>query len=197
MGRVYGGVGPAWVRYNESGEGRSSKRDTRVSFEGRYLYSYSTMVAAYHTNEKGQNYVLATSTHYSRSTSSHVSSCVGSCFVPAFFVPEVLSPCNPANGKHLWSMIEAHIASTKRTWKTDNYHVYYRNLIVKWVSNFVKFCSLTGFDRSLTTYRELDIIHDEIVRHIQAKRAEFFSAKNVEKRERAAARRAAKKALQL
>ena len=197
MGRVYGYVGDKWADYNERGEGRGAKRDTRVSFEGRHLYSYATLVAAYHVNEKGQKYVLATSRRYSVSTSSHVRACVGSCTVPVFYVPEVLAPNRPDNGKHLWDMIEAHILTAKRTWKNENCEVYYRELVVRWFNEFLKFCDITGFDRALTNYRSIYIIHDEIIKHIQDKRAEFFSSKNIEKRERAAARRAAKKALQL
>src|SRR5262245_8380316 len=121
--RAYGRiVGRAWARFNEHGEGRGHRRVPRVSFEGRYLTSYRTIVAGYRTATDGSQYVLVTSRNYSLSTNSHIRNCVDWCSVPVFTVPEIhdaTADAQAANFKHLWQRVLDIAEDAKKRWNPD------------------------------------------------------------------------------
>lgn len=93
MSRSYNGVGKAWARFNEHGEGKGHKQDRdRISYSGYGLWSWGTVVGKYHKNSRGEPYVLITSRRYSVSSSSHISHAGGWVKVPKFSVPAIGHP---------------------------------------------------------------------------------------------------------
>lgn len=202
MGRVYGGVGPAWAAYNEKGVGRGSKRSARVSFEGRVIYSYSTAIACYHTSASGEKYVLMSSNHWSRSTSSHMSHAGGSARVPVFRVRHIGlhgegGDMHNLNLEILIAGFMEAVAQAENAWKGSNWWTSDDNWH-DWLggrhSPLVEYKRLTGATLELP---DLHRTIGQVDAERQRRRAEFFAPKAVERRERQKARREAMKALKL
>ena len=197
MARVYDGVGKAWAKYNERGEGRGHKRSKRVSFDGAYFYSYYTMVACYHTGVGGRKYVTVSSGKWSKSTSQHQSHAAWAANVPVFWVPHISSGMQDDNMDCLVRDFLADVATAKAAWKGNSWSYsderVESTLRDKW-DKLARYKHITGASVDLPNFQQILI---EVDTHRQRARAEFYAPKAVERRERTKARREAKKALNL
>lgn len=188
MGRVYEGVGEAWVAHNEHGSPRQRKVGKRVHFYGTDLYSYNTVVARYCG---GGKYVLASSYRYSQSTSSHISNCVRWCAVPVIYTPDIWADDKTILADLVCRLDDANTAAVrgwKKTWRDWSYPVVAAH------KDVVEFCQFTGLSLDLPPINEITA---EISMRVQEKWDAWNHPSAVAKRERHAARHAAKQALNL
>ena len=191
MGRVYEGVGEAWVAFNEGHNTRYCKNGKRVSFNGADLFSYTTVVARYKESEKGDKYVIATNRKYSVSTSSHISNCVGKCTVPVFYTYDIwVDDAMILGGMEI--NFNSHIHTAIKGWKRDwwDWSAY----LCRMHREIVEFCQLTGLKHNLPPINE---VCAKISMEREERKAAFDDPKAAAKRERDHARREAKKALQI
>ena len=195
--RAYGyNIGKPWTDFNEHGIGRGHKRAARCSFNGENLISYRTVVARYRDDGNGQ-YVVVTDRRYSVSTTSHVSNCTGFVRVPIFVVPH-LHGGEAANLAKLWREVGDYAELAKRRWNPERSWLaatWERELAKLWVQA-ESYASFTGQDIAMPT-GDSSWLFASVRAHRQAKLDAYNTPTQIKRRERAHARRIAKKALNI
>lgn len=201
--RTYENVGPAWARYNADKGGRPGKQGKRVSFNGRAFYSYNTVVAMFHTNADGQKYVLTTSRHYSRSTSSHIGYAAQHARnygMQVFSVSDIGGFGDPPDHEgNLGSMmvyLHDRMARIIKRWNSPRWWYHEEHI---WKQHLADLYFKMRDYRDVTLTRFTLPLFDDLcseVRTERQRRAEAFAdPKAVKRRERSRARREALKAL--
>jgi hypothetical protein len=199
--RAYGyDIGKPWTDFNEHDIGRGHKRAARCSFNGENLLSYRTVVARYRDDGHGQ-YVVVTDHRYSVSTTSHVSNCTGFVSVPIFKVP-YLHGAEEANLAKLWREVGEFAEAAKRSWNPERSY-YASRLAATWERELAElwaqaesYARFTGQDIAMPT-GDRDWLFASVRAHRQAKLDAYNTPTQIKRRERANARRIAKKALNI
>jgi hypothetical protein len=185
-----------WARWNETGEGSSSRSKGSVSFERERFISYATPVARYYEIDR-QKFVLITTFKHSVTTSSHIGAAVEAVNVPVFDVEKIgmgygnLTMLDHLdNARDLYARLEKEIERTKR-WRGgwDNTSYLLENIERLW-DQCQHYVNLTGVKFQLRPRREMI---DEAAAGRALAKARWYEG--APKRERAAAKKLAMQVL--
>ena len=212
MPRSYEAVPARWAAHNEGRSKYSSKTGKRCSFSGPTFYSYQTPVAVYHTNSKGELFVLASSDKWSVSTNSHLRAAIGAAWqVPVFRTPligargglhdehylhdpEAMHAHNAFANMATALMFEETYAKSWRRAMTGA-EGYMLNHIQAIVENMESYCRLTA-TKLPANYVAYETIAARLREGWQLAKEKFEDPKAVRRRERARARRLAAEVLE-
>lgn len=210
-GSTYGGVPSQWARWNETGEGKSYKRDKNVSFNNSDFTSYYTVVARYVTSPHGK--VALFSWHkFSVSTSSQIRAAWKAANVESFDVPyigrgggwnqeptfEDERAMHRANLAAMWTKAEEAQAQEIRAWKR---HMENNSWRPEWTFDRLQVLwelprkYANAFDMSYVPPISRDTFVKFAEVEIVARIEKFNDPKEVARRERTRARRLAKAAI--
>jgi hypothetical protein len=203
-------LGVNWRDHNMGGYSRPNRKKGNVSYEGPTLYSRTTPVARFHTSSIRQKYILIQSRRYSISTDQQISKCIR-YDIPAFRVPNIGATggwsaeiswsvpelMHKANLEYLVSVVEAFEHEAIKGYRSGSYPFsdsYWHKRLIELCEVVHKYEFMSGVKAEL---EGISHIGQRIEKARAAKLAVYDSPINVAKRERAAARRLAKKALGL
>lgn len=204
-------LGVEWRAHNiDNGYTKAKPRARKgnVSYEGPTLYSRATPIARFHKSRSGTPYILEQSRKYSISTQQQIRKCIR-YDIPHFKVPNIgatggwsaepewrrfePNDMHKANLEYLMSCAEAYEHEVIKDYRWNSDGGWEEGISTRYMT-VVRYEDLSG----VTIEREpLIDIGIRIERTIKEKMAVYMSPINVAKRDRAAARRLAKKALGL
>lgn len=197
-GRNHASAAHRWAAYNEDRDlangkaPKSSCRYGRVGYEGDDFISYSTVVARYKENSKGERYAVFL-TWPSLSTTQHLDYAHRACRVPQFTV-ESLAGGAWQIGENIRVMlhdIDVFGEKAKRNWKAhwgEFTHDRWQAQMVSMIGKAEDYAKITEWEGTVPDYAETIAA---INKHRIEKCEKFMDPKAVAARERARARRAA------
>jgi hypothetical protein len=183
-------VAMRWALHNEGRLSFPNCRSASMRYIGPILYSYHTPIAVYHAD-----YVLVTSLKYSITTANHIRMARRfAAGFEVFEVPYVEGTYHDGNADHLHNLLLEKADGWVKWFKNRANNTHMHDAIAGAHTTLSDYIKRTGAKTAMPVL-PLEEVIDDMVRRRDAKWDKFMDPKAVMRRERAAARRDAKRAL--